>query len=104
VSVAVESARQEWEEAYRRLQAEAADRARYERLMAQVEVLTDELRRRVGQTFTLAQLAEVYAGAEQWARSTLAERAPPERWAQAPAAVEGTAFHLYSRGATDYAP
>jgi hypothetical protein len=103
-SVAVESARQEWEEAYRRLQGEAADRLRYERLMAQIEVLTEELRRRVGQTFTLAELAETYAGAERWARPALAERAPAERWALGPATVEGAAFHLYARGATDYSP
>jgi hypothetical protein len=104
VSVALESARQEWEEAYNRLQAAAEDRARYERLMAQVEVLTEELRRRVGQTFTLAELAEVYAGAERWSRGALADRAPAEHWVQAPATVEGAAFHLYARGATDYSP
>jgi hypothetical protein len=104
VSVAVESARQEWEEAYRRLQAAADDRGRYERLMAGVEVLTEELRRRVGQTFTLAQLADVYAGAERWSRGALADRAPAERWAEAPSTVEGAAFHLYARGATDYSP
>lgn len=102
--VAVENARHEWEESHRRLAVEEPDRERYERLLEQVEAVGAELRRRIGQTFTLAELAEVYAGAERWSRDAIAATRPPPGWPRTVALVEGAAFHLYSRGALDYAP
>lgn len=104
VSAAVASARREWEEGYRKLQAVAGDRPAYERLLTQVEVLTEELRRRVGQTFTLAELAHAYAGAERWSREAVSERAASPGWHRTLAVVEDSAFHLYQRGALDYQP
>jgi hypothetical protein len=101
---AVESARLEWAESHRLLEAEARDRPQYERLVRQVEAVTDELRRRVGQTFTLAELARVYADAERWTRDAVAESRPPPGWPRTLSLVEGAAFHLYARGASDYAP
>ena len=103
-SVAVEHARQQWEEGHRRLESSARERATYERLYAQLESVTDELRRRVGQTFTLEQLAAVYATAERWTRDA-AERGAPERARpEDVTTVEDAAFHLYARGAVDYIP
>jgi hypothetical protein len=93
----VESARQEWEEGYRRLQEEAGDRARYLRLMDQVDAVRDELRRRVGQTFTTADLDQAYRDADTWIREIVSE---PRSLSMLAAA----AFHLYSRGAIDYGP
>jgi hypothetical protein len=101
----VEIARHEWEDSYRRLQEEGQrDPAAREVLFAQVEALTDELRRRVGQTFSLEQLADAYAGAEAWSRDVVRERAPSRGWARTLSVVEGAAFHLYARGAIDYEP
>jgi hypothetical protein len=102
--VSVDSVRQEWEEGNRRLEAMARDRPRYLRLLEQVEVLTDELSRRVGQTFTLAQLADVYAEAERWTRNAIAERAASPGWHATLSLVEDAAFHRYQRGAVDYEP
>jgi hypothetical protein len=101
---AVELARQEWEDAHRRLAEESRDAGRAEPLHRQVEAVTDELRRRVGQTFTLAELATVYEDADRWVRDAVAERAPSRNWPRHLAVVEGAAFHLYARGAVDYAP
>ena len=53
----LESARQQWEEGRRRLDAEGEDTARSRHLWLLVEAVLDDLRRRVGQTFTLAELA-----------------------------------------------
>lgn len=103
-SAAVENARQEWMESHRRLEAETGDRARYERLLEQVDAVVDELRRRVGQTFTLAELADAYAQAERWSRDAVAAIGPPPGWPRTLALVEGAAFHAYARGAVDYAP
>jgi hypothetical protein len=100
----VDAVRQEWEEGNRRLEALAPDRRAYVRLLEQVDVLTDELSRRVGQTFTLAQLAAVYVEAERWSRDAIAERAAVPGWATTLSMVEDAAFHRYQRGALDYQP
>jgi hypothetical protein len=102
--VALETARAEWEEAHRRLESYSGQPERYARLLEQVEVLTDELARRVGQTFTLAQLADAYGGAERWSRDAVADRAPVPGWPRTLSVVEGEAFHRYQRGAVDYEP
>jgi hypothetical protein len=104
VDAAVEHARQEWEQSARRLEEEASDRARYERLLEQVDVIGAELRRRVGETFTLAELVRAYEQAEPWTREVVAETSPPPGWARTLALVEGAAFHRYARGAVDYVP
>jgi hypothetical protein len=103
-TAAVEHARQQWEEGHRRLESRANDRAVYERLHAQVDSLLDELRKRVGQTFTLEQLAGVYAGAERWSRDAAVAGAPETARPGDLATVEDAAFHLYARGAVDYVP
>ena len=95
--------RHEWEVGYRALEAERGDRLRYRRLLAQVDVLTDELRRRVGGTFTLAELDGAYRSAEVWARQSVADRSPGPGWPRDLALVLAAAFHVYQRGASDYA-
>jgi hypothetical protein len=101
----VELARHQWEDGNRRVEAlRADDRRRYATLLAQVEVVLGELRKRVGQTFTLDQLADAYEGADDWAREAIDQAdpdAPPP--AEVPA-VAGAAFHQYARGAADYRP
>ena len=104
MSIAVELARKEWDEAERRVRAESRDPVRSDILAAQVEAVMDELRRRVGQTFTIAQLAAVYDSAETWSREAVAERVPASGWARTLTIVEGAAFHRYARGAVDYVP
>jgi cobyrinic acid a,c-diamide synthase len=103
-SAAVEHARQQWEEGHRRLESRARERPVYERLHAQVDSLLDELRKRVGQTFTLEQLATVYADAERWSRDAALAGAPETARPEDVATVEDAAFHLYARGAVDYVP
>lgn len=103
VPVALEHARQEWEQGHRRLQATSADARLHRRLLEQVEVMTVELRRRVGQRFTLAELADAYTSADDWSREALTRDAASADLAHA-ATVEDAAFHLYSRGAVDYVP
>jgi hypothetical protein len=103
VSVQLETARHQWEEGYRRLEAAIGDPSRYERLSAQVEAMTEELRRRLGQIFTLRELAEEYARAERWSRDVSPVAVPPPRPGDLSTA-EDAAFHLYARGARDYEP
>ena len=96
-------ARHEWEDGARRLEAERGDANRYRRLVEQVELVTDQLRRRVGGTYTLAELAAAYGDADTWARQEVADRAPGPGWPRDLSLVLAAAFHAYQRGAADYA-
>jgi hypothetical protein len=103
VAAAVEHARQEWEQGHRRLESLSGEPRLYRHLLGQVDAVTTELRRRVGQTFTLAELAEAYTQRDVWGMEALARESLPADLGHA-ATVEDAAFHLYSRGAVDYTP
>jgi hypothetical protein len=100
----LESARRDWLDAYRRLEQEAREPSRAEFLWAQVDVVSEELRRRVGGRFTLRELAAEYRTAEAWVRDVISQRAAAPGWPRTLSLVEGAAFHAYSRGAEDYEP
>ena len=104
MAVGLHTARREWREASVRLEAARDDRAHYRRLLEQLDVVHDELRRRVGQTFTLAELASAYDEGEQWAREAVEQRAPGPGWPRDLTVVLGAAFDRYQRGAVDYTP
>jgi hypothetical protein len=102
----LDSARHQWEEGRRRLEAEGEGTARSRHLWLLVEAVRDDLRRRVGQTFTLAELARAYEGSEDWVRDVVVDAAPPRSRAglRDVTLVQDAAFAHYARGATDYAP
>jgi len=104
VSVVIDVARREWEDGYRRFEAASRDPVAGDRLSAQLEVVTGELRRRIGQTFTLEELVALYERAEAWVRDAVSEHAATPGWPRTLALVEDAAFHLYQRGAVDYTP
>ena len=94
--------REEWEQGDRRLEETRSDRRRYEQLLRQVAIVTDELRKQVGQTYSLAELAAAYRDAERWGREVVEERAPSPGWPRDLALVLAAAFYAYQRGAVDY--
>jgi hypothetical protein len=96
----VDVARHQWAEGNRRLTEQAPDRDAYEALMEQVAAVTEELRRRIGEHFTLEQLADAYDTADDWVLATVSERGG----IRSVSVVQDAAFHLYARGARDYAP
>lgn len=100
----VESARRDWDDAYRRFEDEMREPRQVQSLAAQLTAVTDELRKRIGSTFTLRELTDEYARADAWARHVVGERAPAPDWVRTLSLVEGAAFHLYARGALDYSP
>ena len=104
MSVDVESARREWQDGFRRYETAVRDPVQAERLRPQVALLGDELRKRVGSTYTLAELASAYRTSEAWARAVVSEHAPAPGWPRTLSLVEGAAFYLYARGAVDYVP
>lgn len=99
----VELVRQHWAEGHRRLE-QTREPQLHARLLRQVEIVTDELRARVGKTFTIAELAEIYGGADRWARAAVEEHAEEGEWLASAGTAADAAFYFYARGARDYRP
>ncbi len=104
MAVVLDVVRREWEDGYRRFEAASRDPISGDRLRRQLDVVTDELRKRIGQTFTLDELARAYERADDWARDAVSEHAASPGWARTLSIVGDAAFYLYQRGAVDYAP
>lgn len=104
MSTALESARRDWEDGYRRFELACRDHTQSVRLHQQFDIVSAELRRRVGSTFSLPQLAAAYVGADDWVRHAIEESAPTPGWSRSVAMVGDAAFHTYARGAVDYTP
>jgi hypothetical protein len=102
--IALDQTRREWELGHHRLQQELRETPRGEAVLAELAAVTAELRRRVGGSFTLAELADAYATAEAWSREAVAETQAARGWPRRLSTVTDAAFHLYSRGAADYEP
>jgi hypothetical protein len=100
----VAAARREWDDGNRRFVEAIRDPARADALHRQRDAVLDELRRRVGASFTMAELAAAYAGAERWLREVVDERAPSKGGVRTVSIAGDAAFHAYSRGAQDYEP
>ena len=96
----LENALFQWEEGWRELQAITDPRAR--RLADRVvDAVREELRRRIGPTFTAAELAELYGRGTDWSLQVAIDVAPAaEGSAQS---LADAAFWTYLRGATDFA-
>ena len=96
MAYAIENALFQWEEGERRVRETGGrDRARLERA---VGVVLDELRRRLGSSFTLEELAGFYAGGVDWA-AEIAQR----EWPRADSSwVVDAAFGRYARGAVNF--
>ena len=100
----VEVARQEWEEGTRRLEADRGDGRRYRQLLELQGLALDELRKQIGQTYSLGELVAAYGDADRWGREVLEERATAPGWQRDLTTVLAAAFDFYQRGATDYEP
>jgi hypothetical protein len=100
VGYPLENALFQWEEGRRSLQS--IDDPRQRRLADRVvDALREELRRRIGPTFTAAELADLYGQGTDWAQQVAIDVAPSiDGDSQA---LADAAFWLYLRGATDFA-
>jgi len=100
----LELARQQWRDGNRRLEESRGDRERYRQLVEGTDRVVDALRRRLGQSFTLDELAALYGGADGWVLELLDAADPEGELPVEPGTVADAAFHAYSRGAVDYRP
>jgi hypothetical protein len=90
----------QWESGKRRLDEieEPPERRMADRV---VDAIREELRRRIGPTFSAGELAELYGEGTDWCQQVAIDVAPAvEEEAQA---LGDAAFWLYLRGATDFA-
>jgi hypothetical protein len=90
----------QWEEGARELAA--IDDPRRRRLADRViNAIRLELRRRIGPTYTAAELADLYGEGTDWAQQIAIDVAPAA--ADEAQALADAAFWAYLRGAADYA-
>ena len=103
MSYPVENALFEWEEGYRRLQrlSDRPSLLTWNNLV--IDAIRDELRRRVGATFTVAELADLYAQGTGWCLEIAARMDPEDSIAWDPQLIADASFHLHLRGAKDWA-
>ena len=100
VGYPLENALFQWEEGLRALRAIEAPRERRlaDRVVAAIQ---DELRRRIGPTFSAAELADLYGRGTDWCLQAASEAAPQlDADGQS---LADAAFWLYLRGAVDFA-
>lgn len=100
----LDSVRRDWEDGHRRLELALRDDLEAGRLSLQFDAVAAELRRRVGGTFSLATLVDVYMGSDSWVRQAIEEHAATPGWPRSVSLVGDAAFHVYARGAVDYTP
>jgi len=97
MAYALENALYQWRDGERRI-AQSPDTAR-EQLDDAADALVEELRRRLGSSFMVDELADLYAAGTDWATEIAWRRAAG---GDATAVVDA-AFGRYAREATDFA-
>lgn len=96
-----ETAVQQWREGQRRIdKLEDAQQIAAERV---VERTVQELRRRLGSSFTTGELVDLYDRGTSWVLDLAVATAPGAPWAWEQRLVADAAFHRYVREASDYA-
>lgn len=96
-----DSAVHQWRQGARRLaDAPAHERPALERV---TERIHEELRRRLGSTFTVDELAGLYDAGTSWCLDVAVAVAPGAPWAWDQRIVADAAFARYLRDAVDYA-
>lgn len=100
MSYPLENALFQWEEGLRTLRAidDPRERRQADRVVAAVQ---DELRRRIGSTFSAAALADLYGRGTDWCLQVATDVAPG--LSGDGQSLADAAFWLYLRGAADFA-
>jgi hypothetical protein len=93
----------QWEEGYRRLQAARSDARAYRAVGQVVMAVEDELRKRLGSSFSIEELAEAYRQDIDWDLELAMRRVPPDSASWDSSTVVDAAFYLYMREASDFA-
>ena len=103
MSYPLDNALFQWEEGASRLRALDSDDPRTARNARRaVEAIREELRRRIGPTFSAQELADLYGRGTDWCLDAARRAAPMAAVDLDPQAIVDGAFFQYLRGAYDY--
>jgi hypothetical protein len=92
----------QWEEGASRLRELSAEPRAARTAYRAVDAIREELRRRIGPTFSAQELAELYGRGTDWCLEAALQAAPMSAVDLDPQAIVDGAFYLYLRGASDY--
>lgn len=92
----------QWEEGFHRLESARSDPALHRALGQVVITIQDELRRRLGSTFSLDELATLYREDTDWWLELAIRTAPDQSHLWDGSTVLDAAFYLYMREAADF--
>jgi hypothetical protein len=99
----VENAVFQWEEGYRRLEEARSEPALYRALGRTVLAVQNELRKRLGSTFSVSELAALYREGTDWTLDFAMRARPADLARWDPNVAADAAFYLYMRQAVDFA-
>ncbi len=99
----VENALFQWEGGYRDLEAARSNPSLYRVLGRAVVAVQDELRKRLGSSFSIDELVSVYTDSTDWALDVTLPTATDEVPVLDSSVVVDAAFYLYMREAADFA-
>jgi hypothetical protein len=99
----LDNALYQWEEGHGRLEELSRDPRMAGRVRRAVEAVRDELRRRIGPTFSASELAALYAQGTDWCLDAATRGGAVDTTDLDPQAITDGAFYLHLRGAADYA-
>ncbi len=98
----IDNALFQWEEGANRLREIDTDPRAARNARRAVDAIRDELRRRIGPTFSAQELADLYARGTDWCLEAARRAAPMAAVDLDPQAIVDGAFFAYLRGAYDY--
>ena len=98
MSYPLENALFQWEEGFRHLEELRRQPGDVRGAERALRALADELRRRIGPTFTADELAQLYAEGTDWCSQVVLESGASAE----PQDLADAAFWLYLRGARDF--
>jgi hypothetical protein len=99
----VENAVLQWEEGYRRLEELRSRPTVYRALGRGVVAVQDELRKRLGSSFSVSELASLYRAGTDWTLDLAMSARPEDLDGWDPTVAADAAFYLYMREAADFA-
>jgi hypothetical protein len=101
--LSVQLAREDWRAGERVVERVLADPRQAPVVRSVMLELERELRRRLGQTYTLAGLVKVYQDADRWGRAAAQRAAPDVGWVQDSAFADAACARA-ARNARDWTP
>jgi hypothetical protein len=102
VAYPLDNALFQWEEGARRLTELSKDPRAARTTGRAVEAILDELRRRIGPTFSAQELADLYGRGTDWCLEAARRAEPMSAVDLDTQAIVDGAFYQYLRGARDY--